>query len=432
MRLGFVHSCLIGECGALKPFARGFRWNWILNRRSDLVWYIGSALIGWLYVALVFVLGRGLSDPLHEPLTTLSLGGLSLHLTLELLIFASWAYLVDSPHLWATLARTYLDPDEWQKRRHELLFSLVWFIAGPIAVLAPYGAGTLYPMRAQTMAFGGQLFFAFFRLWAYYHVVRQHWGFLQLYKRKSDDLSDPAENRADAWFFNLTMYLPLALFLTSAGQAGGGFVDVEIATGLLDDPGILDPLHRLLLALYGAALIGYVAFQWIRWRRGSFRNGPKLLFLISVVPLHYAVFASPLLALFAVPIVTVGHNLQYHRIVWMYGQNKYTRGDPIRYRYTRPVFHHLWLYLFLGYLFTFSLSRGPWVEFVGQELATTVDQWIFPAIGMMAGIVKPEAAGVGAELVALFLTGWSMHHYYLDAKIWRVSKDRQVSRSLNL
>lgn len=116
----------------------------------------------------------------------------------------------------------------------------------------------------------------------------------------------------------------------------------------------------------------------------------------------------------------------------MYGQNKYTRGDPARYRFTRRIFRRLWLYLLLGYAFTFSLSRGPWVEFLGEQFALYFDQWIFPAIGMMAGIVNPQSASVGAEVVALFLTGWSMHHYYLDAKIWRVSKDRQVSRSLNL
>lgn len=416
----------------MKRPVQGFSWNWILNRRSDLVWYIGSALAGWLYVALVLLLGRGLMDPLHEPLTTLSLGGFSVPLTLELLIFTSWAYLVDSPHLWATLSRTYLDPDEWLKRRQQLLLSPLWFIAGPIAVLAPYAGGTLYPMHAETMALGGQLFFAFFRLWAYYHVVRQHWGFLQLYRRKNDDLSDRAENLADYWFFNLTMYVPLALFVTAPGQAGAGFMDVEFASSAFGAAWITGPFHQLILALYVSTLISYAGFQWRRWRQGFPRNGPKLLFLLSIAPLHCVVFSSPLLALFAIPIVTVGHNIQYHRIVWMYGQNKYARSDPVRYRFTRPVFRHLWIYLLLGFVFTFSVSRGPWVEFLGEKLALYFDRWLFPAIGMMAGTKEPGMAGVGAEVVALFLTGWSMHHYYLDAKIWRMSKDPQVSRSLNL
>lgn len=416
----------------MKPALRRFRWNWILNARCDLVWYIGSALVGWIYVALVLFLAHGLSDPLHEPLTTLSFGGLSFHLTLELLIFASWAYLVDSPHLWATLARTYLDPDEWQVRRRQLLFAFVWFVAGPVAVLGPYAAGTLYPMHAETMALGGQLFFAFFRLGAYYHVVRQHWGFLQLYKRKNNDFTDPQENRVDLWFFNLSMYLPIVLFVASPGQSQAGFVDVELAAGLFEDHRIMGLLHRLFLALYGTALFGYIAFQWTRWWQGSSRNGPKLLFLLAVVPLHYVAFASPLVALFAIPIVTVGHNLQYHRIVWMYGQNKYCRGEPGRYRLTRPIFRHLWLYLLLAFFFTFAFSRGPWVEFLGRQIALYIDRGIFAAIGIMAGITDPQTAGVGAEMVALFLTGWSIHHYYLDAKIWRLSKDREVSRSLNL
>lgn len=420
------------ESIAFSPPASRIRWNWILNCRSDLIWYIGSALVGWIYVGLILFLSRGLDDPLRASFYTLNFGGRSIDLTLELAVFASWAFLVDSPHLWATLARTYLDPDEWSQRKPELLFSLIWFIAGPIAVLGPYLVGTVVPMDKATMALGGQLFYAFFRLWAYYHVVRQHWGFFILYKRKNGDLSDPMENRADFWFFNLSLYLPLVIFILAPNQSGSGFVDVEIALAFLGSYAITDLLHQFSVVLYMVALGGYVIFQLTRWQRGIPRNGPKLLFLLSIVPLHFVVFWNPLLSLFAVPIVTVGHNLQYHRIVWMYGQNKYARDVTGRYRLTQPIFRHLWLYVLLGFVFTFGLSRGPWIDLFEEKAAIYFDRWLFPGIGMMAGITDPATAGVGAEVVALFLTGWSLHHYYLDSKIWRVSKDQKVAKSLDL
>jgi hypothetical protein len=88
--------------------------------------------------------------------------------------------------------------------------------------------------------------------------------------------------------------------------------------------------------------------------------------------------------------------------------------------------------MLLGALFTFGFSRGPWINFLAESFAFYFDSWIFPGIGMIAGIVAPESAGVGAEVVALFLTGWSMHHYYLDSKIWRVSRDPYVAKSLGL
>lgn len=418
--------------GAAETSALQIRWNWILSCRGDLTWFIGSASVGWLYIALVLALGRGLSDPLHDTFYTLSFAGATIALTLELAVFASWAFLVDSPHLWATLARTYFDPDEWLQRRQELVFSLVWFIAGPAAVLGPYLAGTVVSMSADTMALGGLLFFTFFRLWAYYHVIRQHWGFFILYKRKNDDLSNPIENRIDFWFFNLSLYLPLLIFISTPGQSAAGFVDIELVSRLVGSSGILNGLHSVTVVLYVSVVIAYLTFQLSRWRQGIPRNGPKLLFLLSIVPLHYAVFLNPLLALFVVPIVTVGHNLQYHRIVWMYGRNKYCGDDTDRYRFTRPIFRHLWVYILLGALFTFGFSRGPWINFLAESFAFYFDSWIFPGIGMIAGIVAPESAGVGAEVVALFLTGWSMHHYYLDSKIWRVSRDPYVAKSLGL
>ena len=81
------------------------------------------------------------------------------------------------------------------------LFPLGWFAVGPVAVLAPYWLGALVPLAPQQMALGENLFFLFFRLWAYYHVVRQHWGFLALYRRKNEDPRDLMEGRADSWFF---------------------------------------------------------------------------------------------------------------------------------------------------------------------------------------------------------------------------------------
>ena len=180
----------------VSPAAPRVRFSWILGPRKDLLFYIGSALAGWAYLALIlWAVGR-LEDPLRDPLGTVQLGGWAIPLTLELLVIASWALILDAPHVWATLARTLFDPDEWRLRGRELRFSFVWFAVGPAAILAPYlAAAALRPLgvelSAGRLALGAVVFFVFFRLWAYYHVVRQHWGFFQLYKRKADDFGPP-------------------------------------------------------------------------------------------------------------------------------------------------------------------------------------------------------------------------------------------------
>jgi len=405
------------------------RWNWIINWKADLVWYVGSSLAGWFYVLLVLHLGQGHKDPLHDAFYTLSLGSLSFNLNLYLVVFVSWAFFVDSPHLWATISRTYLDPDAWIRHRRELLLALGFFAIGPVAVLTPYLIGFVIPLDAGATTRGEELYFAFFRLWAYHHVVRQHWGFLNLYKRKNGDLDDPVENRADAWFFNLSLYLPLLMFVSAPWYREMGFP--LAAGGLFGTILATQMLHSVSLILYLGVVVGYILYQTARWLNGVERNGPKLLFLFSIVPLHFIVFAEPLLGYFVVPIVTVGHNLQYHRIVWTYGQNKYAGDDTGRYRLAKPVFRHLWLYVLLGVVFTFAFHRGPWIDFLEKTLSIYFDLWILQGIGLVAGLKNPVKAGIGAQVIGLLFTGWSLHHYYLDGKIWHINHDPSVAKSLN-
>jgi len=408
---------------------REIRWNWILSRRSDSAWFIGSALGGWTYAALVLILGSGLTDPRHDTLYHLSFTGISLPLTLELLIFTSWVYFMDLPHLWATLSRTYLDPGEWSQRGRELSFSLVWFVAGPLAVFGPYLLGTLVPLTPAIMALGGALFFVFFRAWGYYHIVRQHWGFLSLYNRRNGDISDPLENRVDFWFFNLSLYLPIAILLTSPIPEGTRLLHIDFNLGVLSRFGILQVLYPVAVGLYVITIGGYISFQFARWHFRVPRNGPKLLFLLSIVPLHFAAFLHPLLALFTVPIITTGHNLQYQRIVWMYGTNKYAEGTTREYRFTRPIYRHLWLYVFCAMLFA---AWFGWLDSVGDTFAFYFDRWVFQGVGLIAGLRDPAEANVGAEVFSLFLMGWALQHYYLDGKIWHVSRDASVAKNLKV
>ena len=406
---------------------RETRWNFILDRRADLIWYIGSSLAGWCYVGLVLWLGRGMEHPTRDPFLVLKIGDWRVPLTLGLVVVASWAFLLDAPHLWATLARTWLDPEEWSKRRGVLLGSLSWFAVGPIAVFGPYMVALATPLDASTIALTHASFFALFRLWAYYHVVRQHWGFLALYKRRNDDLSDPVENRADSWFFHATLYLPVILLLAAPWAVNAGVPDLGLSRTVLGGRTLASISFWLISFAYAAVVLGYVSFQLRRYRRGVARNGPKLLFLFSIVPLHLVVFLHPLLVLFVVPVVTVGHNLQYLRIVWAYGRAKYAARSERRFRWARFAFRSVPVYVALGLVFTFLLYRGPWVDFLQTRLASAID-----GLGMVAGMTPSHGTGLGARVAATLFLGWAMQHYYLDSKIWQLRKDPEVAKTLGV
>ncbi len=409
------------------------RWTWILDRRADAAWYVGSALVGWLYLGLVLLLGRGLARPMEDAFASFTVGGHTVALTLKLLVVTSWAVLLDAPHLWATLGRTYFDPDEWKLRRGVLWKGWLFFLLGPAVVLLPYVAALLgwISPGSGALTLGRLLLFIGFQLWAYYHVVRQHWGFVALYKRKNDD-SAPMENRADFWFFNLSLYLPLVLFLCAPWYGQTGLPATGIQLPLFHGWAISDVLRPICQVLYPATLLGYAAFQLARWRAGVPRNGPKLLLLAAIVPLHLAVFSHPVLALFITPIVTVGHNLQYHRIVWSYGRNKYANDASGKYAVARRLFGSVWIYAAVGLVFTFAFYRGPWVDWARRAGSEALDRALFPALGAIAQVQEPSALGLGTLVTMWFILGWAMQHYYLDSKIWRVSRDAQVAKSLNV
>ena len=93
------------------PVQKEIRSPWIISQREDLIWFIGSALAGYLAVALMW-LGNAIG-----------------HLNQFLLpIQFVWFFAIDNPHVVATATRTYFDKEE----RHKL----GWLLAVGAACLA--------------------------------------------------------------------------------------------------------------------------------------------------------------------------------------------------------------------------------------------------------------------------------------------------------
>src|ERR671938_1346992 len=153
--------------------------RWIIGARDDLVWFIGSVVSSYLLLAL-YVAG-----------------------VLPLIpMVAAWAILIDAPHVFGTFSRTYFDRAERRSRKRLLWGSLVFFVVGPLMVLA--GAG--------------MVFFFLAALWAYYHLVKQHYGFMVLYKKKNNDLAR-ADNFLDRAFLLLAFTYPFVRFVARDEEA---------------------------------------------------------------------------------------------------------------------------------------------------------------------------------------------------------------------
>lgn len=416
---------------------RRILFPWILSPQKDLLFYIGSALVGWLYVAIIVWAIFTLQNPITDALAVVTLGNIQVPLTLQLLVVVSWAIILDAPHVWATLGRTLFDPDEWQVRRREIWFSFIWFLVGPVAITVPYAVGSLtaplgFPLSTATLSFGALGYFIFFRLWAYYHVVRQHWGFFALYKRKASD-HDPTGDRVDWWFFNLSLYMPLLMFMTSSFYlTTPGYRDIGLQTPIVGQWSLSTVLYPTAWALYLGAILLYASFQVQRWIGGSRLNGSKLLYMALIVPLHLVAYSHPIMAVFLVPLVTVGHNIQYHCIVYSFAQNKYLVKTEREFRWVRALFKNFWIYALAGLVFTFVLYRGPWIDFLKHFMGLSLDRTILNSLAMMAGVQDPATLSLGERVFAACITGFAMQHYYLDAKIWRVNRDKNVQKYLKV
>jgi len=146
--------------------------RWIISQRDDLVWFIGTALVGYLALALM---------------------SLGFSLTLLTLV---WLLGIDGPHVTGTVTRTYFDRQERHRLGWLLWALLPLLFIGPLAVVAGQGA----------------LFFLFAVCWQHYHITKQHVGFVMLWRAKNRE-RDAAEMKLDRWFVLASGVIPLALFM---------------------------------------------------------------------------------------------------------------------------------------------------------------------------------------------------------------------------
>jgi hypothetical protein len=365
--------------------------SWITGSRYDLLWFILPGLSG--YAAVYAYYGLGVS---------------------WIWLWWFWVVVVDGPHVFGTLWRTFLDAEEWRQRRSLLLGSLWWFLPGPLMVTV----GALSNSRLPYL-----LFLMFAGLWAYWHVVRQHYGFMVLYQKKN---GEPAgrEGGVDYWCFYVLMCAP---FLSMTLR------NPEAREALLLGAAATPAQQQILALLHGAIVVAalvYAGKELARCRQGLPLNLPKNLFLLSCVPLHLVVFLHPVvsqskLILFSA-FVTLFHNFQYHGIVWFYGRNRYGRDhDASRYGFASRLARSFWTYYAAGLLFTVVCRYTGWT-LIG-------DANVPMAIG--PNLVSRTEIGSGftvSELAFGLWWGFALSHYWLDQKIWRTSKDRQLNRDLKL
>ena len=377
-----------------RPLANALSVRWIISARDDLIWFIGSVVSSY---ALLLLYVKGV-----VPLIPL---------------MAVWAILIDAPHVFGTFSRTYFDRTERAHRSRLLWGSLLFFAVGPLMVLA--GAGVV--------------FFFVAALWAYYHLVKQHYGFMVLYKKKNGDLA-PIDNALDRLLLLFAFNYPFVAFIARDPEA---ISRVPVALR----PGV----NGLATLLLGATII--LATVWVgrqvqRAFVGESLNVPKYLLLAAAIPMHWIVLLTPMphKPIAIVAILTIYHNLQYHRLIWFHNK-KYSAGHKrVSVAGNRPV----------PLVADGSSQNADSRQKYGAAAVISRRLVYYIAFGIIFGVIyqgprqilgylslKNASAGTAEQSLAIqlgisFLWGYALIHYYLDSKIWRVRRDPSVGKALNM
>ena len=348
---------------------------WIVNKQYDLAFIFGGALASLLVPFLV------MWNPALLPV-----------------LFWAWLLIFDGTHLWAAYTRTYLDRKFWETDRALLMWSPAVILLPLIAIILYWQSGSMKPV---------EVFLVFAQGWAYYHLVRQHYGFLSLYDRKAH--ADPSTHQVNRWTLYLALWSAYAYFLFShpVNRKISGLPEMKLLT----------------LAASIVCLVTSLYFLFYHFRKRT--HSPATLFVAVCVAVYALIFfwIAPLepflpgarnvvqsFMLLAI-MMTLFHNIQYHAIVWHYNRKKY--GDP-SFGAATLVNRNFKTYAIVALFFASFYVASAWFS---TEYPSLTGRFLEPHF---------------VPVAFLFWWGVLFHHYYLDQKIWRISKTKDLQKQLEV
>ncbi len=359
--------------------------GWIISARYDGVFFFGTALLAVLLGGLVLA-----APALIIPLWWL------------------WLGLVDGPHFAATWTRTYLDRNEWRTRGPLLLGSLVFILPGFVAL----GMNRLLDSPAPFDAYLGLA-----TLWAVHHAVRQHFGIMSIYQRLAG--TSAQARRLDSAFLHGTMWLLFLVYLLV-------FPWNRTLLGLPAEPSSAEQWAiRALAATSVATILGYALLLVLRWRQGAPLKPGLFALLVVIGTSAFAYFVvgafEPLVPSPSNPeqlsfaVVLVGgflHGMQYLGIIFATNRRRYREGSDTS--------------------LAARLGRAPLLAYACMLAASL----LYLLVNSLRGAspvfsIFPYDSDAARAFLALYW-GVSLHHYYLDSKIWHPQRDPALRRELGM
>jgi hypothetical protein len=327
---------------------------------------LGRSFVHPAFDALI--IGGGLSLLVLAWMKTTGAPGPSLELAAVIALF------VNSPHFAASTVRLYTKANAFR----DLPFVTMVL---PLAMLVLLGLGLVFPA-----AVGFHLVALYFT-WSPYHYAAQAYGLAVMYcYRSGGKLGD-----LDKKLLRLACLLPFVYAFVDARGAG---IEWFLTPAMVDDP-VLGQIRGLLLALLGPACFAVPVLLFVA---GALGRGPALPVISALAILANAFWWTSLRYLDAFVWATIFHGLQYLAIVTIFHVRERTEGARAS-----------------------GKPPAPWWRPAAG----------FYAVCLVSGYLLfqawPHAAALFgfsfAESLLLIVAIINIHHFIVDAFIWRLRKD---------
>ena len=151
-----------------------------------------------------------------------------------------------------------------------------------------------------------------------------------------------------------------------------------------------------------------------KFRLGLDLDWPKQLLFAAAIPVNYVLFRSamPLLGVYAA--VTIFHNVQYHRLVWFYNQNKYAKDATAATKYGLA-----------------TLVNARWITYVAAAALYAIIFDVVPRFVLRDGVGLMNI-GTRNHIIFSFFAAPGLLHYWVDGHIWKVRSDPSLRTYLQL
>ena len=335
---------------------------WLFSRKKDLLWLFIPVWATWI---LAFALPR---DIIHQEVS-----------------FIWWLFVVvgiDVSHVWTTIFRTYLDREEFKNHR--------WLLIGT-------------PLLCFTAAFLVSFWSIalFWRILAYvavFHFVKQQYGFMRIYKAKSQDFKK--RWIPDNAVIYLTMLYPILFWHLNDDRAFHWFAEGDFL--VIDFSIAAELINTIGKVAYFLILIAWLVQEIVSGQK--FIVG-KILWTLTTAGNWYlgiVYFNSDLV--FTITNV-VAHGIPYFALILFYQNKKRELNGSSR--RTSPL---LYAFLVIGVVLVLAIGEEFfWEIWVNQE-----QKHIFGSM---------PYSNTSSHLWFVFATALlsvpQMTHYVVDGFIWK-------------